>query len=98
MKKIKKILLTLAYYSLGYSEEQVKSRFVIKKLTDVHVENEQDSKLCSAWMKKLGVSKLYTQFKAFEDPNIILDVPSISTQLKINRIKEFHRQYEEAKN
>ena len=90
--------LTVFLYRMFYYVNGERSKYeYVKRFKEQPISTEIELKQCNAWMKKVGVSKLYTNFTAVEDPCIILDVPSIATQLKIDRIKECHRQYENSK-
>ena len=67
-------------------------------LKEAYISKELDFKQCNVWMKKVGVSKLHTNFTPFEDPNLVEGVPPIDVQLKTETIKEFRRKYESTKN
>lgn len=66
----------------------------LNSISSIVLQTEKEKESCEAWMKEIGVSKLYTKFNAFEDPAIIKDADVIPVQLKIDRIKECQRQYE----
>lgn len=65
--------------------------------TEFRISSEFEVRQCEEWMKELGVSKSYTKFKPFEDPNLVKDALSVAKQLKIERIRECQRQYEDSK-
>lgn len=60
----------------------------------LHIETEEEKKDCEAWMKELGVSRCYTQFAPIEDPNLVQDATAVTLQIKIDKIKAYHRQFQ----
>jgi len=94
---MKRKVSSLWYKLFSYVNGEHTKYEYVKHFKEQSILTEIELKQFNLWMKKVGVSKLYTTFVSIEDPNIILDVPSIATQLKIERIKECHRQYEKSK-
>lgn len=69
-----------------------------KKMDNLPVETEQQAIQRKAWMEEIGVSKMYTKFKPFEDPSLVTNAPAINVQEKILRIRELHREYQNSLN
>lgn len=53
---------------------------------------------CDKWMKEIGVSSMYSQHEAAEDPLLVKDAPLLSIKSKMESITHAHRQVENIKN